>query len=57
MSYTLHRGAEADLAEAARFYRNEGGARLANRFIDGRLRILVIRHQRRDPAHGDDRLP
>lgn len=33
MSYSLHRGAEADLLEAARFYRREGGAKLADRFL------------------------
>ena len=33
MSYSLHRGAELDLLEAARFYRKEGGAKLADRFL------------------------
>lgn len=33
MTYSLHRGAELDLLEAARFYRREGGAKLANRFL------------------------
>lgn len=96
MSYTLHRGAELDLLEAARFYRKEGGAKLANRFLDefervaallvehpgfgtavddrrrvyplrdfpysviygeneGRIRILVVRSQHRDPDHGESR--
>jgi len=32
--YVLHRGAEDDLLEAARFYRDEGGVNLANRFLD-----------------------
>ena len=34
MTFSLHRGAELDLFEAARFYRQEGGAKLANRFLD-----------------------
>lgn len=34
MTYSLHRGAELDLLEAAKFYRREGGAKLANRFLD-----------------------
>lgn len=97
MSYSVHRGAEADLLEAARFYRREGGPRLAGRFLDeyervGKLiqkypgigtptadgrrvhtfqdfpysviyrkvdpngvRILIIRHERRDPQHGEER--
>ena len=33
MSYSLHRGAELDLLEAARVYRKEGGAKLADRFL------------------------
>jgi plasmid stabilization system protein ParE len=96
VSYTLHRGAEHDLLEAARFYRREGGAKLANRFLkefervvgllvqfpeigtpaDGArrvhplaefpysviyrptaddIRILVVRHQHRDPEYGESR--
>ena len=96
MSYSLHRGAAADLAEAARFYRREGGQALAARFIneferiatlvanepglgtpteDQRrwfplyafpysiiylpheqgIRILIVRHQNRDPEHGQHR--
>ena len=96
MTYTLHREAERDLAEAAGFYRREGGRALAARFLDeferiARLlverpeigtpsgvqrrrfplsgfpysviyrptepgvRILVVRHQNRDPGHGDER--
>lgn len=96
MNYALHRGAEQDLLEAARFYRREGGPKLANRFLDefervaqllaehpgfgtptqhdhrifplrdfpysviyserdGRLRILVVRHQHRDPTFGVSR--
>jgi len=94
LSYTLHRDAELDLAEAARFYRREGGRALAARFldefervaellagspdigtetegdrrwfplsgfpysviyrhVDPGVRILVLRHQSRDPGHGD----
>jgi plasmid stabilization system protein ParE len=96
VSYSLHRGAELDLLEAARFYRREGGAKLADRFlkefervaellgkfpdigtpaddlrrvhplqefpysviyrpIDGHIRVLVVRGQRRDPEHGESR--
>jgi plasmid stabilization system protein ParE len=33
VSYSLHRGAEHDLLEAARFYRKEGGAKVADRFL------------------------
>ena len=45
MSYSLHRGAELDLLEAARFYRREGGAKLANRFLDEFERVagLLVR--------------
>jgi plasmid stabilization system protein ParE len=96
VTYTLHRGAERDLGDAARFYRNEAGRAVAARFIeeferiaallsanpalgtptgderrwfpfhgfpysviyrpvDTGIRILVVRHQNRDPEHGDDR--
>ena len=96
MTYTLHREAERDLAEAAGFYRREGGRALAARFLDEferitgllvehpeigtpttdqrrwfpltgfpysviyrptepGLRILVVRHQNRDPGHGEER--
>ena len=45
MTYSLHRGAELDLLEAARFYRREGGAKLANRFLDEFERVagLLVR--------------
>lgn len=45
MSYSLHRGAELDLLEAARFYRREGGEKLANRFLDEFERVarLLVR--------------
>lgn len=96
MSYSLHRGAEVDLALAARFYRREGGRAVAARFLDEfervaqllvespglgtptqenrcrfplhgfpywviyrqqmpGIRVLVVRHQGRDPEHGDER--
>lgn len=96
MSRSFHRGAERDLADAFRFYRHEGGNRLAGRFLEafervmqlleafpdlgkptgenrrtypfsgfpysviyrhvnGDIRVLVVRHQHRDPAHGDER--
>ena len=40
--YVLHRGAEDDLLEAAQFYRDEGGANLANRFLDEFERLLAL---------------
>lgn len=93
MSYTLHPAAERDLAEAARFYRREGGRGVASRSLDefervaqllvaqpglgtptagercwfplhgfpysiiyrprrSGVRILVVRHQHRDPQYG-----
>ena len=96
MTWSLHRGAELDLAEAARFYRREGGRAVAARFLDeferiagllvenpgtgtptaderrwfpfsgfpysviyrvhdAGVRILVVRHQHRDPEHGEQR--
>ncbi len=95
MSYTLHRGAELDLADAVRFYRREAGGAVAVRFLDEfervakllvensglgtptgeqrrwfplhgfpyviyrpldvGVRILVVRHQNRDPEHGEQR--
>jgi plasmid stabilization system protein ParE len=42
MTYCLHRGAEADLLEAARFYRQEGGSKLANRFLDEFERVAKL---------------
>ena len=42
MSHTLHRGAESDLLEAVRFYRQEGGSRLANRFLDEFERTVAL---------------
>lgn len=97
MSYSLHRGAEQDLATALRFYRREAGRAVAARFIDefervatllaanpslgtpsgdqrrsfplhgfpysiiyrpmqNGVRILVLRHQHRDPKHGGKRV-
>ena len=96
MTYTLHHGAEDNLAQAARFYRREGSRALAARFLDEferiakllvehpgigtptegprrwfplsgfpysviyretgiGIRILVLRHQNRDPEHGQQR--
>jgi plasmid stabilization system protein ParE len=93
---SLHRGAEIDLADAARFYRREAGRAVAARFLDEfervtellaanealgtptgddrrwfpiygfpysiiyrslqpGIRILVVRHQHRDPAYGEER--
>ena len=42
MSYSLHRGAELDLLEAARFYRQEGGPKLASRFLDEFTRAVEL---------------
>jgi plasmid stabilization system protein ParE len=42
MTWSLHREAERDLLEAARFYRREGGAKLANRFLDEFERIAKL---------------
>ena len=42
MSYSLHRGAELDLLEAARFYRKEGGAKLADRFLEEFERVANL---------------
>jgi plasmid stabilization system protein ParE len=42
MTYSLHRGAETDLLDAARFYRREGGAKLANRFLDEFERVAKL---------------
>ena len=96
MTYSLHLGAELDLAQAARFYRREGGRAVAARFLDefervanllveypglgtptdderrwfpltgfpytviyrhyeSGILILVVRHQNRDPEHGEQR--
>ena len=42
MSYSLHRGAELDLLEAAAFYRREGGTKLANRFLNEFERVAEL---------------
>ena len=42
MTYSLHRGAELDLLEAARFYRQEGGAKLANRLLNEFERVANL---------------
>lgn len=42
MTYSLHRGAELDLLEAARFYRQEGGAKLAGRFLNEFERVAML---------------
>jgi plasmid stabilization system protein ParE len=45
VSYSLHRGAELDLLEVTRFYRQEGGSKLAGRFLDEFERVaeLIVR--------------
>ena len=42
MTYSLHRAAELDLLEAARFYRREGSAKLAGRFLDEFYRVVDL---------------
>jgi plasmid stabilization system protein ParE len=42
VTYSLHRGAEQDLLEAAQFYRSEGGSRLANRFLSEFERVAQL---------------
>ena len=42
MTYSLHREAELDILEAARFYRQEGGTKLANRFLDEFERVAKL---------------
>ena len=42
MTYSLHRGAELDLFEAARFYRREGGPKLAGRFLNEFDRVIGL---------------
>jgi hypothetical protein len=62
---SIHGQAEADLAEAFRFYRREAGRGMhpmvgfpypiIDRQNAGDNRILVVRHQSRDPDHGQNR--
>ncbi len=42
MTYSLHRGAEHDLLEAALFYRKEGGRKLASRFLNEFSRVVEL---------------
>jgi plasmid stabilization system protein ParE len=42
VTYSLHRGADRDLLEAARFYRQEGGPKLASRFLDEFERVVEL---------------
>lgn len=96
MTRSIHRQADADLTEAFRFYKREGGNGVAARFLkefervaalleeypgfgtptedgcrvyplvdfpysviyrqdDGGIRVLVLRHQNRDPEYGEGR--
>ena len=57
MTYSLHRGAELDLAEATRFYRREGGRAVAARFLDEFERIaeLLVEHPGIGTPTGDER--
>jgi plasmid stabilization system protein ParE len=59
LSYTLHRGAEWDLAEALRFYKREGGTRLATRFLDEFERVAQLLDEYPKfgtPTNGDRRI-
>jgi plasmid stabilization system protein ParE len=53
MSYSLHPGAQSDVAEVLDFYRERVGAALAGRFLDEfeRAVALLVRH----PAFGTPR--
>jgi plasmid stabilization system protein ParE len=42
VTYALHRSAEGDLLQAAQFYRQEAGHKLANRFLDEFERIVKL---------------
>lgn len=42
MTYSLHRGAELNLREVASLYRREGGAKLANHFLDEFERVAEL---------------
>ena len=96
MNFTLHPGAERDLDEACRRYREKASGRIIVRFLDefdriarllarepglgtpagyerasfpihgfpftviykptrAGIRVLVVRHQHRDPEHGEER--
>ncbi len=50
MSYSLHPGAQSDVADALDFYRERAGAAVAGRFLDEFERVvaLLVRH----PAFG-----
>lgn len=50
MSYSLHPGAQSDVAEVLDFYRERAGAAVAGRFLDEFERVvaLLVRH----PAFG-----
>jgi plasmid stabilization system protein ParE len=45
LSYQLHRSAAKELADAAEFYRREGGAALALRFIAEFERVMGLLQQ------------
>lgn len=53
MSYSLHPGAENDVAGALDFYGERAGAAVAVRFND--IRILIVRHQHRKPGYAGGR--
>jgi plasmid stabilization system protein ParE len=70
MRVTLHPEAERDLLEAASFYERVGSPRGRGRrglsmsvfpytviykVLDGEVRILVVKHNRRQPGYGGSR--
>jgi plasmid stabilization system protein ParE len=57
LTCSLHRGAEIDLADAARFYRREAGRAVAARFLDEfeRVTALLAANEALGTPTGDDR--
>lgn len=59
MSYQIHRGAAADLAQAGRFYKDEGGVALAMRFLKEFERVVALLQDHPDigtPTSGERRV-
>jgi|694.fasta_scaffold115172_3 plasmid stabilization system protein ParE len=50
MSYSLHPGAQSDVAEVLDFYRERAGAAVAGRFLDEFERVVALLV--RQPAFG-----
>ena len=75
MNRSIHRDAERDLGDAARYYKTEANPGFGTptttgrrvyplrgfpysviyRLVGGDLRVLVVRHQSRDPKFGGER--